>query len=99
MNRCKPGQLAIINRSEFPENIGAIVEVLHEHVEATFASGSFAWIVRTNRAAKSRRGGEVVIKKAGDTGWVNDCNLTPIGDPEIYTLVDESIDKPIEEIA
>lgn len=50
---CKKGDLAFIAKSNFKENIGAIVEIIEQDVERTLEFGSFVWRVKTSGRALS----------------------------------------------
>ncbi|MBC8642117.1 hypothetical protein IAG25_35520 [Caballeronia sp. EK] len=76
---CKKGDLAFIARSNFKENVGAVVEIIEPDVQRTFELGSFVWRVKTsgrplsgfNLNTKSNREGVV-------TGIAFDHQLRPI---------------------
>lgn len=76
---CKKGDLAFIAKSNFKENIGAVVEIIEPDVQRTFELGSFVWRVKTsgrplsgfNLNTKSNREGVV-------TGIAFDHQLRPI---------------------
>ncbi|MBR8234628.1 hypothetical protein K6W26_23020 [Burkholderia sp. AU42008] len=67
----KPGDLAIMVRSEIPENIGRIFEVLSFNDAASDLFGP-TWNVRAVRPAKYGDG------RMGTEGAAQDCCLRPI---------------------
>lgn len=50
---CKKGDLAFVAKSNFKENIGAIVEIIEPDLKMTFELGSFVWRVKTSGRALS----------------------------------------------
>lgn len=77
---CKPGDMAVIIRSLFEENVGNIVQVLRPAVHP-HSSGLFAWEAKPTRPVRG-------IDIHGLPGWSNhisaipDSWLSPIRPPE-----------------
>ncbi|KAE8757333.1 hypothetical protein FSO04_24240 [Paraburkholderia madseniana] len=77
---CKPGDLAILTRCPWPENIGAIVEVLECNVELTAALGDHIWRVKTtgrNLRARDLHTGTLRLFDGGNLS-ARDSQLRPI---------------------
>lgn len=68
---CRPGDIAIIVRSDFVENIGKLVEVERLH-------WSGEWVVVALSSMRSNRG----PTKAGEKGLCLDSTMRPIRDQE-----------------
>ena len=96
MPRCKPGQLAWISGG-YPENVGVVVEVLHQE-QGAYDNAVWWNVVVTRNVVGTVAGGRTGFF-TGRKGYILDTDLTPINDPGVNTSVDETIDKPIKEIA
>ncbi|HIE4431949.1 TPA: hypothetical protein ACXM9H_002956 [Burkholderia multivorans] len=81
---CKPGDLAVMVRSEIPENIGRIFEVLSfDHATSVFSGPT--WNVRTVRPAKYGDG------RMGTEGTAQDCCLRPISGVPVTDDVEDEV--------
>jgi hypothetical protein len=75
---CKPGDLAYIIRSEIPENVGAVVEVLRLDAEQSIESGEPVWWTRSPAPTMHSNG---VIDY---DGVVEDSRLRPISGVPVH---------------
>lgn len=102
--RCKPGCLARLTKSFYPENIGLIVEVktfVGDH-EVIWPDGSISelkdcWVVLAPAHTKRSpvpHADMLWYQRHGDNGMASDDALVPINDPDLdlSTETDEGLD-------
>lgn len=76
---CKKGDLAYVVKSDFPENIGAVVEVIEPDVDRSFQLGAFMWRVKTaGRPMHSKNLNTGKLRSDAMTGVAFDDCLRPI---------------------
>ncbi len=79
---CRPGDLAIMVRSDFPENLGKFVEVIEL---SRMIPGDVEWAVKALQTMETDSG----VDPAGSVGLAFDSGLRPIR----YT---DGVDETIE---
>ena len=73
---CKPGDLAVIVRSDASENIGKLVTVLRPH-----HTRQAVWFVEMHGNCVDARTNKPILAADPRTPWVHDICLRPIRDP------------------
>lgn len=76
---CKPGELAFVVSSQFPENIGTIVEIIDIAARATAKLGAATWKVKTAaRGFKTKNIYSGKVSSDVNLAIALDSNLRPI---------------------
>lgn len=88
--RCKPGDMAYIVGSDFPENIGRVVEVTSEGFPCP---EGYAWVVRSSVPLKGWIDGPQSTG-CGFEVWSLDDELRPISGVPIQDELTEDLREP-----
>jgi hypothetical protein len=88
---CKPGDLAFIVDSQFPENLGRVVEVISAYGD--FRDEGFCWnvIAKTAMKGEGEIDGRIMYLREG---FIPDVCLRPISGAPVNDEVTDDIKEP-----